>query len=404
MINTLLFLGIALLSGFVIGKFTHNLKITAIVGYIIAGIILGPVLGIVELNQEAVDIVVGITLGLVAFTIGEGFTRDLFRRHGRVIITILIIESLGAFLIVTLGVWLLTRDLVLALIFGSLAPATAPVGTIAALREYKAEGPVTDTLTAIVGLDDAVAVIIFVLCLSAVKVLLGGELSAISTAGEISLEIGGALLLGAAIGAAIAFGARKLRERDDILMVSLAGILACWGIATAFGMSSILACMVLGATVANLRPAIAERTHRIIESILPPIFVIFFIVAGMALEPELLLKMGIVGIIYILCRVLGKVLGTSIGARISRAGPAFRKYLPFGLLSQAGVAIGLACMVATELRGYGEIGQSLGAAAITIIAASTVVFEISGPIGVRYAVTKAGEAKRRKVAIFCRDP
>ena len=84
--------------------------------------------------------------------------------------------------------------------------------------------------------------------------------------------------------------------------------------------------------------------------------------------------------------------GAFIGAKTTKAEPAVQKYLGFTLLSQAGVAVGLACMVSGELSAYGDIGQHLGAMAITIIAATTVVFEIIGPIGVRYGITKAGES------------
>jgi hypothetical protein len=103
--------------------------------------------------------------------------------------------------------------------------------------------------------------------------------------------------------------------------------------------------------------------------------------------------MGMIGIIYIGCRMAGKMSGAFIGARGTKAEPVIQKYLGFTLFSQAGVAVGLACMVAAELSAY-ETGAELGAMAITIIAATTVVFEIIGPIGVRFAVTKAGESGR----------
>ena len=150
MINNLLFLGIALTLGFLIGKITHNLKITAIVGFIVTGILLGPVIGVIDLGHKAIDLVEGITLGMVAFIIGEGFTFTFLKKLGKTIAIIVIVESLLVFFLVTLGVYLYTQDPVLALIFGSLAPATAPAGTIAAIREYKAKGKLTDVIVAIV--------------------------------------------------------------------------------------------------------------------------------------------------------------------------------------------------------------------------------------------------------------
>jgi len=149
--------------------------------------------------------------------------------------------------------------------------------------------------------------------------------------------------------------------------------------------------MFLGATFINSVPRIGRTFFEIIESILPPIYIIFFIVAGLKLRPDLLIEMGIIGIIYIGCRITGKMGGTFFGSKLVKAEPYIQKYLGLALLSQAGVAVGLAVTVAGELSAYGKVGADLGAMTITIIAATTVVFEIIGPMGVRYAVNRAGE-------------
>ncbi len=282
----------------------------------------------------------------------------------------------------------------MGLLLGSLGPATAPAGTIASLRDCKAiRGTLSKMTTAIVGLDDGVAIIIFAIAIAILKVSLGEDsLSVYSAFVKPLIEILGAIALGIVIGAILAYSAKKSSGRESILIISLAGILTCIGLAEIFHLSSILACMFLGATLINLVPGIGRTSFEIVESILPPIYIIFFIVAGIKLRPDLLIEMGMIGIIYIVCRTAGKMSGAFIGAKATRAEPVVQKYLGFTLLSQAGVAVGLACMVSGELAAYGEIGQELGAMAITIIAATTVVFEIVGPIGVRYGITRAGES------------
>ena len=391
--NVILVIGIALTLGFVIGKITHHLRLTAIVGYIVVGILLGPAFHVVELGTYETNLIVSFTLGLIAFIIGGSFTLDFLRRLGKQSIAITIIESFITFLFVTSGVFLLTHKWEMGLLLGSLGPATAPAGTIASLHDCKARrGTLSKMTTAIVGLDDGVAIIIFVIAIAVVKVLLGGSLSISSTFVKPLTEIFGAIALGIVIGAILAGSAKKSSGRESILIMSLAGILSCAGLAEIFHLSSILACMLLGATFINLVPRIGGTSFELVESILPPIYIIFFIVAGLKLRPDLLITMGMVGIIYMVCRVAGKMSGAFIGAKTTKAEPAVQKYLGFTLLSQAGVAVGLACMVSGELSAYGEIGQYLGAMAITIIAATTVVFEIIGPIGVRYGITKAGES------------
>ena len=129
-----------------------------------------------------------------------------------------------------------------------------------------------------------------------------------------------------------------------------------------------------------------------IESFLPPVYILFFTTAGLELKPQLLITMGSLGIVYVICRSFGLIGGAYVGSAIGKADPIIQKYLGFTILSQAGVAVGLASFVATRLSPYGSIGTELGAMAITIITATTVVFEIVGPLGVRYAVTRAGEA------------
>lgn len=395
MIDYLLAIGLILTFGYLLGKLTHTLKITGIVGYIIIGIIIGPFcLNIVQLSSEAVHLIINFSLGFVAFVIGAHLTLSLLKEFGRSIVVILLMESLCAFALVGIGVYFLTKDLTIALIFASLAPATAPAGTIAVLHTYRAKGILTDAILAIVGFDDAVAIIIFVFSIGGIKVLLGGTISILTVVITPVIEIGGAVIVGAGIGTLLALVSNKIKEREEMFVASIACILVCAGLAELFQLSLILACMVLGMFLINIIPAIGRTARDVVENIMLPIYIIFFVVAGISLRVDLLIPMGLLGVIYIICRSVGKIGGASFAAKATRANPKLRRYLGFALLSQAGVAIGLASLVAVELHDYGVEGAHLGALAITVIAATTVVFEIIGPIGVRFAITKAGEAAK----------
>jgi len=401
MLNILLLVGIILAIGYVVGRVTHALRLTGVVGYIIVGIILGPVIGIagkLGISEGVFSTFWGIatdfTLALIAFIIGSQLTFRLLRKLGKPITMMLFGGCIGTFFIVTLGTYIYAHDLVKALILGSLAPATAPAATVAVLHEYRAKGPLSNSLLALVGWDDAITVIIFVIALAAVKIMLGGGTSISSTIATPVLEIFGGLALGAAIGGILAFVVKKVREREAILVMSLAAILIGAGFAEFLNLSLILTCMAIGIVFINLLPAMGSTPRGLIEGIMPPIYVIFFALAGMQFRFDLLRVAGLSTVIYIICRAGGKIGGTSLGATLSGAPTLFRKYLGFGMLPQAGVAMGLAALLTTELAAFSEGGE-LAALGITIALATTIVFEIIGPIGVRYAITRAGEARRK---------
>ncbi|MEA2051379.1 MAG: cation:proton antiporter [Euryarchaeota archaeon] len=266
----------------------------------VVGILLGPTFHIVELSYYEVNIIVNFTLGLIAFIIGGSFTIDFLKKAGKSSIVITIIQSFATFLIITLGVFLFTHNWCIGLLLGSISVATAPAGTIAALHDCKAKrGTLSKMTTAIVGLDDGVTIIIFVIAIALVKVILGDSLSVPSIIIRPLIGILGAVALGIAIGIILAYLAKKVKGRESILIMSLAGILICIGLAEIFHLSAILACMFLGATFINLVPRIGRTFFEIVESILPPIYIIFFIVAGLKVRPDLLIEMGIIGIIYI---------------------------------------------------------------------------------------------------------
>jgi len=396
----LFLIGIALILGFIGGKLSNRLRLPAIVGYIVTGLFLGPsCLNLFNLDLlDRTGILSDIALALIAFVIGSQLSLNLLRRLGKGIILILLIESLGAFIIVALGVYLLTHKLYLALIFGALAPATAPAGTVAVLQEYRAKGPLTNTLLTIVGFDDGVTIGMYAFAATAAKLLILGKegLSFHNAVGRPLIESGGALLLGIGIGMIWGYLIRRMRTKRDLLTVSLGAILVCAGVAHFFHLSSILANLTLGMVVASAFLRVSRRTLDVIEGITAPVYVLFFVSAGAHLQLGLLPEMGLLGVIYILGRTAGKMSGAFLGASIAKAESNIRKYLPFGLLSQAGVAIGLAILVGREFSDLGALGHNLAVLTINTIAATTLIFEIVGPIATKFAIPRAGEIEKAR--------
>ena len=394
--DLLLLIGITIALGFMGGKLSNKLKFPAVIGYIIIGIFLGPSLfGIFDLGLlNRMGMISDFALGLIAFSIGNELRWGILKKFGGKITTILFVQAIATFILVAFGVYLLTQDVALSLILGALGVATAPAGTFVVLREYKAKGPLTNTLLAIVGLDDGVAIIIYGFASALAKLSISGKerITLQNTFQGPLIEIGGAVVIGIILGIALSYVARKLHERSELLTISLVAILICTGLSNIFHFSSILANLVLGITTANISLLTGKRIFGVLEGIAYPIYIAFFVLAGAHLQVGLLPKMGLLGLVYILMRAFGKIGGASLGAYVSKAEMNMRKYLGFGLLSQAGVAIGLAMVVQREFGLYGE----LAAVTITTITATTIIMEIVGPVGVKYAITKAGEIGQGK--------
>ena len=385
--NIYLLVAFILLLGFILGRILRRLRLTEILAYILSGIIIGQVLHFSAPEQFNV-IITGTTLALVAYIVGLSFSFAFLKRMGKKIAIILVVEVLAT----AIGVWglvyLLTRDLPLSIILGSLAPATAPAGTIAVLRDLRSKGTLTDIAMAVVGLDDAAAIVIYSVGIMGTKMLLGGDASISFSFTYPLWKIFGGLGLGAVIGIAVSYFTKKIHlSSDHIFVISIAVAILCWGLAEMIGVSAILACMALGTAVINLNVQIGSRSNELIDNIMTPVFVLFFAAIGMQMDFSLFHLIWPLVIVYCVGRSIGKITGCSIGGVLSKSEPKIKKYLGLALLDQAGVAIGLAFLAAQALSGY-----ELGGKIITLMATTTVVFGLLSPPLIQYAVKKAGEA------------
>jgi len=385
--NIYVLVALVLIFGFILGRILRKLRLTEILAYILSGIIIGRVLNFSPPEQFTV-IITGTTLALIAYIVGLNFSFAFLKRMGKQLIIILIVQ-VGITFIATWGfVYLLTRDLPLSIILGSLAGATDPAGTIAVLRDLKAKGTLTDITMALVGLDDALVIAIYAVGIMLTKMLLGEE-AGISFAFAYPLwEIFGGLGLGGAIGVAISYFTKKIHlSSDHIFLIFIAVAMLCWGLAEMIGVSAILTCMALGTAVINLNVQIGTRSNELIDNIMTPVFVLFFAAIGMQMDFSVFHLVWPLVIMYCVGRSIGKITGCSLGGVLSKSEPKIKRYLGLAMLPQAGVAMGLAFLAAQALSEY-----ELGGTIITLMTTTTVVFGLLSPPLVQYAVRKAGEA------------
>lgn len=393
-------LGILLLCGFFCGRLAQRLKLPALVGYLFAGLLLGhsflDILPHAQLLQ--LEFLTTISLGCVAFIIGSELHISTLRRLGKGVVVIILLESFLAFAAVSLAVFIYTRNPALSLLFGAMAPASAPAGTVAVIQEYRARGPLTKTLYAVVGFDDGLAVIIFGFTLAVSKMLLVGdtETNAVGIIASLwipLMEVGFSLLLGAVIGALFTLLIKRTHKDSERLIVIFWAILTGVGLSARWHLSYILVCMIIGLLFANTNTKHELQTTRApLQQIMGLIFVLFFGIAGLHLNLTVLSTLGIIGLIYIAARIFGLMSGAWLGARCCQMDENIRRYLGFGILSQAGVAIGLALLINQELSRIPG-AEMIGIQILSSITATSIIFEIIGPLATRYALKKAGEIK-----------
>jgi len=386
--NTLLSIGFIFLAGLFFARLINKIKLPSVTAYLILGIVIGP--SILNLtSQELISssgFISNIVLGFIAFGLGQSFTREFFRSIGRPVLWISILEAIGPWVLVTLSFFfLLKQPFYVALLFGAISAATAPAATVMIVREYKAKGRFTDILLGVVAIDDAWCLIIFAVSLAISKALAFHTSNTFIFRVVFSsmIEIIGALLLGGAIAFFVTLFSKFVRTQTELLIYTLGFVLLTTGLAISLHLSVLLANMFLGTVLININKSNFEFFD-VLKLIDSPLYLLFFVLAGINLEIGLLKGIGILGIIYILCRTTGKITGSIWGGYIVKAEERIRKYLGLGLLPQAGVALGCALIAKSNF-------PKVGGMIFTTIVATTVIYELVGPLCTRYALKKAGE-------------
>lgn len=387
-------LGLIMALGLAGGRLFERFGIPQVVGYIVVGVVLGDsVLHFISLKTlDDLSPLTSMALAFIGFMVGGELKYSIFQKYGRQFFSILLSEGLLAMLLVCTLTILLTKNIPLGILLGALSSATAPAATVDVLWEYRSKGPLTSTILAIVALDDGLALFLYGFAFSFANALVtGGGLNIRIMVLQPLIEIFGSLVLGFLISLIIDHVLRWIKTRDDQLVINVAAILLASGIAKHFDLSLILTNMAVGLTLTNLHPDRNESNFEVVKKFVPPIYIIFFLFVGARLQLGLLPSMGILGVLYVLGRTIGKWAGSFLGATISGAPLTVRNYLGFALFSQAGVAIGLALDIYQHFGEFGSAGERLGHTVINVIAATTLLVQIIGPLSVKFAISKAGE-------------
>ncbi|MBQ2985316.1 MAG: cation:proton antiporter [Clostridia bacterium] len=407
--SILLSLSFALLSGLILSRLAKKMQLPAVTAYLVAGVLAGPFLlgaldiqglGITAGHLEKFGIISDLALGFIAFSMGNEFRRSQLKEVGRRAAIIGVFQAVFTTIVVDaalIGLHFMMPDklsLSAAIVLGAVATATAPAATLMVVRQYKAKGPVTDTLLPAVAIDDAVGLVVFAISFGVAKSLSLGDVDILSVVLEPLLEVIFSLTLGLVMGLLFNqcekyFHSRSKRTSVSVTFVMLTVALSSisfniGNIHVAF--SSLLSCMMLGTVFCNICDVSEELMERM-DRWTAPVLILFFVISGAELDLSVFSESAVVliGLAYILSRSLGKYLGANLSARMTGCDSNIVKYLGITLLPQAGVALGMA-IKAIELGPDGIIVRN-----ITLFA--VLIYEIIGPYLTKVALTAAGEIK-----------
>lgn len=320
-----------------------------------------------------------IALTMVAFLLGGALSSENLRQHGRAILTISMAVVAITIVVVTGGLVALGFAPVLALLLAGIATATDPAATEDVIHQVRTRGPFTQTLRGIVAVDDAWGLIAFSLVLIAANALVGNGFGNVLLHGL--WELAGAALVGAAIGLPAAYLTGRLRGGEPVQAEALAVVLLCAGLSLWLEVSFLLAGIVAGAIVVNLARHHSRPFHEI-EHIEWPFMILFFFLAGASLEPENWGTLAwLVGAFAVL-RIVSRLIGGWLGGWLGNTPPLTRRWIGVALLPQAGVAVGMALVAGDHFPEQRDL-------ILTLTIATTVIFEVLGPLATRVALVRA---------------
>ncbi len=331
-----------------------------------------------DLFSDRFELIADLTLLMVGFLLGGKLTAGTLRDHSVKSFAISASAAAIPALLVCFGMIAIGFEVEIAVLLGCFAAATAPAAVFDVVEESGIKSRFSELLLLVVVLDDIWALLLFGVGLAFVTALNGGAGDG-GVFGLILHELGGAMLLGLAIGLPAAYLTGRIKKGKPVLSEALGIVFLCGGLALWLEVSFLIAAIAMGAVIANLARH-HEYPFHAIEGTESLFMVVFFVLAGASLQFDALALVGAAGLlVYVTCRALGKYLGAWLGAALGRAGSANRQWMGVALLPQAGVAIGMALVASNRFPEYRQI-------MLPIVIASTVVFEILGPVFTRFAI------------------
>ncbi len=400
----LLTLTVLVASGFIVGKLVQKVSLPAITGYILIGLLLGPHL----LGEKFPDswltftsdelghfsIISDIALGFIGYSIGLELFIPTLKKSGSRIFIITILQALVTYAIVFVVILLVSGELWLAFVLAAIAVATAPASCMMIIKKYECKGPVTSTIIPLVGIDDAIGIIVFGISVALGAVFYNSDASLTFNSAifeplkEIFISAGIGALIGLVMALAYKYLFQNSEKKESLLDVSILLVFLSVFVAHELELSLILITMMFGFVFTNtIDKESFELEESVLDGIVPPIMIAFFVLTGSNLDLKVFadFDFAIVMFALVISRIVGKIGGAYIGAVITDSPTTVKKYLGTSLIPQEGVAIAFAAQAALKL------GADAGLIVQQITLGAVLMNCLLGPILVKWSLTKAGE-------------
>jgi Kef-type K+ transport system membrane component KefB len=394
-VNELASLGIILLFALLAGHLVKFARVPEVTGYILAGIAVGPS-GLGWLSHEnlsTLSVFSEVALGLILFSIGFVFEISKFRTTGLGVVRVTLAEAFAAGLLVGGVMLIFGQPWQVAVLLGAISMETGAASTLMVLRECDSEGPLSETLLWVIGLNNVLCLVGFLAVGSLLDLSrgFGGTQPIWDTVYRsvfpLVWQIVGSIALGYLIGLLLAAWASRVFEHGESVILLSGCVLLCVGVAMALELSTMIASLAFGATMVNLSGE-SKRLFQALGRTDPPLYAIFFVIAGADLNLSLLASLGLLGFAYVAARGAGKFVGAHWGARSVKMPEKVQRYLGMALLSHAGLAVGLTISIG---RRFPEFAPAVATVALSAV----VIYEMIGPLGAKTALTRAGETRAR---------
>ena len=389
-------LGFALVSAYLLGTVADRVRLPRLSGYLLFGLLCGPYLLNLITSTMARDlqIVNGFALAFIALVAGLELNVRRLRDHLQTVVIVGGVVMLGSLVVLTLLLWTLWPSLPLgdagggaaqfaaALLTAALIVSFSPTVTIAVITESRARGTFSELLMAIVIVADLLLIVVFALGLQLARFAAATLSDEVGVGVQLSWDLAGSVAFGGLVGAAFAAYLRWVGREVTLALLGVCAVLAV--VAPLLHVELIVAALATGLVVENVAPPEGDSLRGAMEKGSLPVIVAFFAAAGASLQLDVLAAIGVTALVLALLRFL-LIWGTS--EAVSRAAsltdtPA--RFIWMGLISQAGVTLGLATVVAAEFPTWGESVR-------TLVVALTAIHVLVGPILLRAGLQRAGE-------------
>jgi Kef-type K+ transport system membrane component KefB len=399
---TALALGFALIAAALAGELFERIRLPRVTGYLLFGMICGPYMANIITRPMAreLQLINGLAVVLIAFIAGLEINVRRLRpqlggilRLGAATMAVMYAVLFAAFWVAWPWLGIApelegVQKVAVAGVLSAVVASFSPTVTIALIAESRASGPLSELTLALVILADLVLILVFTLIMQFVRFAFGG-IQDVGLFAELSWAVFGSFAFGAGIGAVFALYLHYIGRELAVSLLAICAIIA--GVGAELHLEPLLAALAAGLLVENVAPPRGDMLKEAVERGALPVLIVFFAAAGASLQLDALATIGGVALAVSVLRMFLIWLSTRIGAKWAGIPQPVAGLVWMGLVSQAGVTLGLTLLISAEFPDWGLTVQ-------TFVVALIALHQLAGPVLFRAGLATAGEVGRARIS------